>query len=298
MNQRRSAGTPCATCHETGKSFYGVTIVTRPTPAMDPAHPPTGDCGGCHASTTSFTTGVTGKPANHIPTTAACTLCHLSLPGSYKPGTMNHTGITSGCTTCHAASPTGTPFYGVTPKPQGTGHIPTTADCATCHKSTTAFGPGTLMVHTGITSGCATCHDTGKSFTGVTNLKTKPSNHVPTSATCETCHSATNFTTFAGTAMNHSGIASGCTTCHAASVTGTPFAGVTPKPQGSGPHPDDGGLRAVPQVDHGVRSWDGDGAHGHHQRMRDVPRDGEELLRRDDRDAADAGDGSGAPANG
>ncbi len=288
MNHAPVAGTPCATCHETGKSFYGVTIVTRPTPAADPNHPLTGDCGGCHSSTTSFSTGVSGgKPANHIPTTQACTLCHTN-PSSYKPGVMNHTGISSGCTTCHAVGATGTPFYGVTPKPQGTGHIPTSSDCAMCHKSTTAFGPGTLMVHTGITSGCATCHDTGKSFTGVTNLKTKPSNHVPTSATCETCHSASNFTTFAGTAMNHSGIASGCTTCHAASVTGTPFAGVTPKPQGSGPHPDHGGLRDVSQVHHGVRSWDGNGAHGHHQRMRDLPRDGEELLRRDDRDTADA----------
>ncbi len=175
---------------------------------------------------------------------------------------MNHTGISSGCTTCHAASVTGTPFYGVTPKPQGTGHIPTTADCATCHKSTTAFGPGTLMVHTGITTGCATCHDTGKSFTGVTNLKTKPSNHVPTSATCETCHSATNFTTFAGTAMNHTGISRGCTTCHAAGATGTPFSGVTPKPQGSGHIPTTCRLRRVSQVDDGLRSGDGDGAHG------------------------------------
>ncbi len=50
------------------------------------------------------------------------------------------------------------------------------------------------MQHTGISSGCATCHDTGKAFTGVTNLKTKPTNHVPTTATCETCHAASNFT--------------------------------------------------------------------------------------------------------
>ena len=89
------------------------------------------------------------------------------------------------------------------------------------------------MQHTGITSGCATCHDTGKSFTGVTNLKTKPANHVPTTATCETCHVASNFTSFAGTAMKHTGISTGCTTCHAAGATGTAFFGVTPLPQGS-----------------------------------------------------------------
>ncbi len=145
MNHAPVAGTPCATCHETGKSFTGVTIVTRPTAAQDPNHPPTGDCGTCHSSTTSFATGVTGKPANHIPTTQACTLCHTSLPASYKPGVMNHAGISSGCTTCHAVGASGTAFYGVTPLPQGSGHIPTNADCVTCHASTAKFGPGTAM---------------------------------------------------------------------------------------------------------------------------------------------------------
>ena len=84
--------TSCATCHETGKSWFGVTIVTRPTPVQDPNHPTTGECATCHTSTTSFTTGVTGgKPANHIPTTAACTLCHTNTI-TFKPGVMNHTG--------------------------------------------------------------------------------------------------------------------------------------------------------------------------------------------------------------
>ena len=87
MNHAPVAGTPCATCHETGKSFTGVPIVTRPTAAQDPNHPSTGDCGTCHSSTTSFATGVSGgKPANHIPTTQACTLCHTNLPGRTSRG--------------------------------------------------------------------------------------------------------------------------------------------------------------------------------------------------------------------
>ena len=273
-----------------------MTIVTRPTPAMDPGHPPTGDCGTCH-TTSSFVVAGGAKPTNHIPTTAACTLCHTN-PASYKPGVMNHTGIASGCTTCHAAGPTGTPFYGVTPKPQGSGHIPTTADCATCHTSTTAFGPGTLMVHTGISTGCATCHDTGKSFTGVTNLKTKPTNHVPTTAACETCHSATNFTTFAGTAMSHSGIASGCTTCHAACADRHTVRRRDAEAAGQRRYPDHRRLHDVPQVDDRVRSGDGDDAHRHHQRLRDLPRDGQELHRGDDRDAADADADPNHPSTG
>ena len=39
MNHSVVGGAACASCHETGKSFYGVTIVTRPTPAQDPNHP-------------------------------------------------------------------------------------------------------------------------------------------------------------------------------------------------------------------------------------------------------------------
>ena len=89
---------------------------------------------------------------------------------------------------------TGTAFYGVTPLPQGSGHIPTSADCVTCHASTAKFGPGTAMQHTGITAVVRPATTPARRFTGVTNLKTKPANHVPTTATCETCHAASNFT--------------------------------------------------------------------------------------------------------
>ena len=143
MNHTVVAAATCVSCHETGMAWFGVSIKTRPA-----NHNVGVDCKGCH-TTSSFSGATGGKPANHIPTSQACTLCHANGNLGPNPGVMNHSGITSGCTTCHAASPTGIAFTGVTPKPQGTGHIPTTADCATCHKSTTAFGPGTLMEHTG-----------------------------------------------------------------------------------------------------------------------------------------------------
>ena len=56
--------------------------VTRPTPAQDPAHPLTGECASCHSSTVSFSSGITSKPPNHIPTTQPCALCHTT-PGNY-----------------------------------------------------------------------------------------------------------------------------------------------------------------------------------------------------------------------
>ena len=136
-----------------------------------------------------------GKPANHIPTNAACPTCHAGA--SIKPGVMNHAGIVNGCGTCHPPHVMGISFYGVTPRPQGAGHIPTATDCAVCHKLTAAFGPGTVMNHAGIAGDCARCHATGKSFAGLT-VTTPPRDHVPISAACETCHAPDNFDSFAG----------------------------------------------------------------------------------------------------
>ncbi|MEO8305116.1 MAG: hypothetical protein ABI724_13430, partial [Betaproteobacteria bacterium] len=191
MNHALVGATACATCHESGKSFAGVTIVTRPTPAQNPNHPTNGGCANCHTSTTSFSSGVTGgKPANHIPTAAACAVCHTN-PNSLVPGVMNHSGIGSGCTTCHAAGPAGIAFTGVTPMSQGAGHIPAAGDCAACHISTAKFGPGTPMNHAAVSAtSCATCHESGKIFTGVT-IVTRPTptqnpNH-PATGACATC---------------------------------------------------------------------------------------------------------------
>jgi hypothetical protein len=143
---------PCANCHEAGLSFVGVTIVTRP-PAP---HPTTGDCGVCHLSTTSFTSGAM-QPAGHIPTSQPCTLCH-SNPADFSVYKMVHDGITSGCATCHAA---GLSFANMAPPA----------------------------------------------------LVEPPANHIAfAGAACESCHSASTFTTFVMTnkspPMNHATVAS------------------------------------------------------------------------------------------
>ncbi len=224
MNHTPVSGITCSTCHETGKTWFGVTIVTRPTPAQDPNHPGAGECSNCHTSTTSFAAGVSTLPANHIPTTQACTLCHNNPGGVMKPGVMNHQGITSNCTQCHLAAVNGKAFLGVTPVPQGAGHVPTSISCEACHAGFSSFKGGT-MNHAGITSGCATCHASGKTFNGVT-VVTPPATHIPFgSAACEACHSPTKFTNFGGTTMNHTPVASiTCATCHA---SGKSWYGVT-----------------------------------------------------------------------
>ena len=243
----------CASCHETGKTWYGVTMVDRPTAAQDPNHPTTGDCSNCHSSTTSFTSGVTSKPANHIPTLQACTLCH-SNSANYAVYTMNHSGITNNCAQCHAA---GLTFANITPKEPPATHLPISGlACENCHSPTvfTAFGPGTAMKHTGITGNCASCHETGKTWYGVTMVDrptaaqdpnhpttgdcsnchssttsfntavAKPSNHIPTSQACTLCHS--NSANYAVYTMNHAGITSNCIQCHG---TGLSFANIVPK---------------------------------------------------------------------
>src|SRR5262249_61466825 len=130
--------------------------------SLDPGHPATGDCNGCHTTTPTFTSNETGasKPANHIPTTAACTQCHTTAGnyGIYVMGATGHAGITNNCAQCHAY---GLSFYNMAPPtlkqpPSGaTGHIPAVPPngtsaiaCELCHSPTafTTFA-GTVMRH-------------------------------------------------------------------------------------------------------------------------------------------------------
>jgi hypothetical protein len=220
MNHAAVTAIACATCHEAGRSFLGVTIVTRPSAP----HPTTGDCGACHASTLSFTAG-TLQPANHIPSSQPCTLCH-SNPADFSVYVMSHQGISSGCASCHGA---GLSFANMAPptlKVLPANHVPTSKPCETCHSPSnfTTFS-GTMMSHAGVTSGCAACHGAGLTFLGTPSLVTEPAGHIPVGTVdCVSCHSATNFTTFSRTSMNHAGFTANCIACHGAglSFTGTP----------------------------------------------------------------------------
>jgi hypothetical protein len=56
---------------------------------------------------------------------------------------------------------------------------------------------------------CASCH--GGSYTAV-NAKAKPGTHIPTTTSCDSCHS--NFLAFAPATMSHTGLNGQCATCH------------------------------------------------------------------------------------
>lgn len=73
--------------------------------------------------------------------------------------------------------------------------------CETCHLN---------GVFKGTPTQCASCHTAGMPL-AIQNV-VKPQSHIPTTATCDTCH---NTASFANTRFNHVGInPSGCNTCH------------------------------------------------------------------------------------
>ncbi len=234
-------GTACSACHEAGKSWIGTpATVLRPALKADgTAHTATGECSTCHFNTTSFK-GATDLPSNHFPLPSAdnnnCALCH-SNANDYSVATMSHVNIASGCATCHA---TGKNFANMAPPTlvvPPSNHIAFgTAACEACHAASnfTSFSFNNAsgsappaMVHAAVTgTACASCHAAGLSFVGTPVTKVLPSTHVPIgTATCESCHTATNFSNFAFTnasgtappAMVHSLVAStACSTCHEA----------------------------------------------------------------------------------
>jgi len=212
---------------------------------VDANHPTTGDCANCHTTTPPFSAS-TSKPTGHIlvSSSAACTSCHTTGAFNTVVLPMPHTYVQGTCGSCHGQGLSPSVYVGPFAGPStlgGTytageiafnpkqivsspaigasgGHIPPPSadDCNVCHTSTSAFGPGTAMVHTNITSGCATCHSNGAIWYGVSSTATQLVTtggkvlsplHVPTTGAnnpaCEECHSTTVFTSFSGTKVNH-----------------------------------------------------------------------------------------------
>ena len=174
------------------------------------------ECAVCHVQNNPR--GATFKSVKHIPSAAACDVCHSPTHSSFSGVVFNHvTADAISCQNCHNG-------FNVKGKP--TEHIPTTLTCGACH-NTTSFVPALKFEHNATNlagRACASCHD------GV-RAKGLPSNHVPnpSSLACDNCHQASragNFVSFAGAKFSHSGIRSGCETCHGPDVTGSTFVGI------------------------------------------------------------------------
>jgi len=157
------------------------------------------DCASCHVSGARNARGNTVRPANHIPTTLACSACHNTK--TYVGATFNHQGVAPGsCQSCHTGG-------GATGKPAN--HIQTSASCDTCHR-VTAWVPAAGFDHVGVVAGtCTTCHGAGRA-------SGRPATHMPTNPgqSCDDCHKS--VTAWRPTTWNHSQmvVANACAGCH------------------------------------------------------------------------------------
>lgn len=228
----------CSTCHS--GAYLSENAQMKPSGHL----PTTAQCDTCHASRTSWATGVSGhahtvadagkcstchtpgggglaKPTNHIPTVLQCDTCHdnpLSSPIGFKPAKMDHTGSGGQCNTCHNGSYT---FAGALK--QDATHIPDTRQCDTCHsappRAPTAVSfarPNMTMNHTGLAGKCLGCHSGAYASK---NALPKAVPHIPDSRQCDTCHTSTLSFARPSIAMNHTGLNGQCTNCHSGSFT-------------------------------------------------------------------------------
>ena len=197
----------CSTCHTNYIAFRPAAMSHAGT--TGPAA--TGSCSNCHNGGYTAVNAL-AKPAIHIPTTAQCDTCHKGGYVTWSPATMDHSGQTA-CSTCHSGA-----YVAQNAQTKPATHIATTVQCSTCHSSTTTWATGVFNHATAspAASGrCSTCHN-GSSALG------KPTNHIPTTAQCDTCHKI--FTAFNPATMDHAnttGPSAGanCITCHSGAYT-------------------------------------------------------------------------------
>ncbi len=204
----------CRACHlSTAGISWG------PVAKVDHKQVLPGSCVVCHSLNQSSSQvqglAATPQPADHVPTTASCDLCHDVTV--WVPAKRVHSVLTivDKCVTCHVTG------IRATAKPAT--HIPTGNVCEICHTATTRISLADwkkpnitsdfAALHTQTLGACAFCHD-GIKATG----KNKISNHVVTSEDCSVCHKST--LTFKGAAVDHTGFVKNCTTCHGVTASG------------------------------------------------------------------------------
>jgi hypothetical protein len=190
-----------------------------------------GPCANCHNNKTAE-----GKTANHPVTQASCNTCHFNTvtwAGGILPPSTTQSPAAAATPPAAIATPpaatttaTATTPALTTKAPTGTTAAPTTTTPRTAAITTSPPGtsspkpPSAQMSssrpnaptkpnHAGVVTGCATCHN-GIAAAG------KRSNHVVTTAPCESCHKST--VTFAGARMNHAGLVANCIRCHSGTI--------------------------------------------------------------------------------
>ncbi len=249
------SSTACETCHLASMPSAPVApsaTLTAPgtafaTPAPTGAMIHTGITGGCNACHDSgaLWMGVSAYPISPSTLTAGAQYKGFqtrprSVAGAFNIADPAHpTG--GDCVQCHAST---TAFTGVD-KPAN--HIPyaATAQCNSCHTSTDyAAMPTLAAIHANApstTTNCGQCHGPNAGSFAIPSANFSivgiPSNHIPTSASCEVCHVGAgssmaalpvgNGAKFSGSTMSHAGITKDCANCHVPAGTAANFAGIS-----------------------------------------------------------------------
>ena len=149
------------------------------------------------------TTG--GKDFDHLKTGFALTGMHVQL----RCESCHQNGIFKGtprdCASCHVASMRFA--RGNVVKPPNHVAIPAQLTCDACHTTQTYIGA--RFKHLSVAPGsCQSCHN-GSAAGG------KPSSHVQTSASCDSCHRTNAWSPATG--FDHAGVVPGtCASCHGA----------------------------------------------------------------------------------
>ncbi|NOT96836.1 MAG: cytochrome c3 family protein, partial [Nitrospira sp.] len=153
MNHTVVAATPCSTCHNN--------TLSRGIPAGHRGGMTAGACSNCHRTTAwtpatfshtgvtpgtcatchNGTNGVTGKPANHIPSTQSCDVCHRNTTAF--SGSRYHASVTAipgQCNTCHERGTTWLGVQGKRPSQHsGSRAAPNSCDNSGCHRVGNGF---------------------------------------------------------------------------------------------------------------------------------------------------------------
>jgi Cytochrome c7 and related cytochrome c len=250
LHSNYSLGTGCVSCH----SGAYLSAVGKPNNATHAAV--SGNCESCHKSTatwagaktdhstfTAATTcatchngaAATGKPGNHMPTTANCVACHNVSPALWTPTKWNHTqvAVTAQCASCHTGGyppADGRPSNHI---PYQTVALTAAANCDSCHKgSFTTWTNGRLHANYSISTGCFSCHSGAYlSAVGKPNTPT----HTGVTGNCESCHKSTASwatVSFAHSPANAVGTGT-CDTCHNGSTAKGKTATHIPIPGGA-----------------------------------------------------------------
>jgi hypothetical protein len=253
------SGTNCEQCHAgtvpsgliaaNAATLAPNSLFLKPAPTTNQIHADvTGRCNSCHES--GFAWMSMGQyPLNPATKSASSTTHYMGFQtrpsAASGPFMIQDAGHPAGgeCVNCHS---TNFAYFSAPEKPSN--HIPVAASstCSSCHKDPSgdfSVMPSLLDIHTYAPSqstNCAQCHGSSASSYAIPsinfNVMGLPTNHMPTSQSCEVCHVGAgssvavtpvgNGAKFANSKMNHAGVTT-CAGCHGPTVSPSSFVGIS-----------------------------------------------------------------------